>query len=516
MLQIGHDLLRHLGAQLQHADLLDQVGTQPARRLARRLALGGVEQPAAEDHDLLFQVGGRAGEMVDDVFHQQERAGHLDDHELVLPRIRVGQMLGDERNGVEQLEEVLVPELGGLAPERDDEFLEAARAALLARHVLHPGALQHFEPRMHVVERGLQPIHVEFHQSGRLRRLREQGLELVELLDLLDARRSRLALGDAVQHFAQQRFVFRLRSRREVAHPEIDPVAQGLGSRQPIGVRRLAQRVDQALRGPPHRLRLRQLRRHLVQTVQRLAHLAQPPRLSAQPRKQPALELRALRGQQQPEFPIAQALGSGVRREARRKIGEEQILLRAVRLALQGRKLPVLREQAQRHVRLAAPESIDKIAQRQHRPIDDPDRRARRLRAVSAGEAAFERFAELRRAAQPDHPQGAAHLVQVVRARPQHCRIPRLVRELRNAVANHGQGQIDLGRDPGQQRRVSAGHRELRQPSLKPATDFFRPSASAASRAAEAVVFLVPSVVSWVMASIAFMLAATFAAEADC
>ena len=67
-----------------------------------------------------------------------------------------------------------------------------AGGLLLARDVLHPGALQRVEARMQVVERDLEALDVEVHHRRR-RRLaaREQAVELVEAADFLQARRRR-------------------------------------------------------------------------------------------------------------------------------------------------------------------------------------------------------------------------------------------------------------------------------------------------------------------------------------
>ena len=53
-------------------------------------------------------------------------------------------------------------------------------------------------------------------------------------------------------------------------------------------------RVEEAVRHPPDALRLGQLRRDLVQLVDRAAHVVQAGRRVAQPGEQPALEQRAL------------------------------------------------------------------------------------------------------------------------------------------------------------------------------------------------------------------------------
>src|SRR2546428_12764457 len=69
---------------------------------------------------------------------------------------------------------------------------------------------------------------------------------------------------------------------------------------------------------------------------------------------------------------------------------------------------------------------------------------------------------------------------------------------------------VDLGGDPRQDSRI--GH----QPSLKPATELFSPSASCVRRAADAAVFFVPSVVSCVTPRMILILPATWSADAAC
>src|SRR2546430_14025636 len=69
---------------------------------------------------------------------------------------------------------------------------------------------------------------------------------------------------------------------------------------------------------------------------------------------------------------------------------------------------------------------------------------------------------------------------------------------------------VDLGGDPRQDGGI--GH----QPSLKPATELFSPSASCVRRAADAAVFFVPSVVSCVTPRMIFILPATWSAGVAC
>ena len=116
VLQVGDDFLRDLRAHLQQADALAEIGAQSRRRLARGSTLRRVEQPAAHDDDLLLEIRRWGGEVVDHAFHQQERRSHLDHHELLLARMRIGQLGGDERDGVEQLHQMLV---AALAPYAD-------------------------------------------------------------------------------------------------------------------------------------------------------------------------------------------------------------------------------------------------------------------------------------------------------------------------------------------------------------------------------------------------------------
>ena len=133
VLQVGEHLTRHLGAHLQRADALGEVGAQAGRRLAVRLAVRGVEQPAAHDHDLHVEIVGRAAEVVDDMLDQQERRRHLDHQHLALARIRVGQLARDQGDRVEQLDQVLVAEVLGLGLELGDALAEHARACRLRR-----------------------------------------------------------------------------------------------------------------------------------------------------------------------------------------------------------------------------------------------------------------------------------------------------------------------------------------------------------------------------------------------
>jgi hypothetical protein len=93
-----------------------------------------------------FEVGGRVGEAVDDALDEQERGCHVHDHELGLPGVGVGKARRDERDDVEQLDQVLVAELAGLGLERVHELAKSRCASRLSRNVLQPGGLQHFEP----------------------------------------------------------------------------------------------------------------------------------------------------------------------------------------------------------------------------------------------------------------------------------------------------------------------------------------------------------------------------------
>ena len=457
VLEIGEDLLRHLRAQLQRADLLAEIGAQPGGRLAGRFALRGIEQPAAHDADLLLQVGRRAGEILEHALRQQEGRGHLDDHELALRRIRVGEPRRDEGDGVQQLDQVLVAELGGLRLEPAHQLAEPQHALRLAGHVLLPHGLQRVQPRARVAQDRLQPVHVELHLlAGGLGR-RDQAVEAVEQLDILEALRRRLGARDQIQHFAQQRIVDRLRAGSEVPHVEIDLVAEHLGARLPVGLRRIEQAVDEPDRDPGERARLGELRRDLVERVERLAHVLRAGGRAAQPGQQPALETRALRLQMRRQLVLCQRPRAGMRRRRRGQIGEEQLLFGAVGLALQLRELPIDGKQPQRHVRLAARHVVDELLQGEHRAVDDADRRRAGPRAVRSREAAFDRFAEARRAAQPHHAQRPAHLVQVLGAYAERSGIVRGRGKLRDAVAHVLQRLIHFGGDPGQDGGVGHG-----------------------------------------------------------
>ena len=94
--------------------------------------------------------------------------------------------------------------------------------------------------------------------------------------------------------------------------------------------------------------------------------------------------------------------------------------------ALELREVAVHREEAQRHVRLAARQVADEVLQRQHRAVDDAHRRGARPRAAEAGEAALDRSRRTSVApVQAHHAQRPAHLVQVLGARAQRVRILR-------------------------------------------------------------------------------------------
>ena len=249
VLQVGDDFLRDLRAHLQEADALAEIGAQSRRRLARGSTLRRVEQPAAHDDDLLLEIRRWGGEVVDHAFHQQERRSHLDHHELLLARMRIGQLGGDERDGVEQLHQMLVAELGGLGLEGADELAEAQHALWLAGNVLQPGALQRDKPRARIFERRLQPVEVELHDAALVGG--KQRLDLVELLHLPDARRGTPRLAHGIEQVAQQRIVDRLRAPGKVAHVEVEPIEQHLRVVQPFAFRRLGEPIGERERDPP-------------------------------------------------------------------------------------------------------------------------------------------------------------------------------------------------------------------------------------------------------------------------
>ena len=122
-----------------------------------------------------------------------------------------------------------------------------------AGDVLLPDALQRIEARVHVEQRGFQPLDVHFELDHRLLCAREQAVELIELLDFLEARGRRFAPGDGVQHLAQQRVAALRAAGGEVADLKIDAVAHHLRRRQPFGIasRSARQRIDQPARRPP-------------------------------------------------------------------------------------------------------------------------------------------------------------------------------------------------------------------------------------------------------------------------
>ena len=267
-------------------------------------------------------------------------------------------MLGDQHDRLEQLDQLLVAELRRLGPERGDQVAEARRGLLFARYIPLPRTLHRVEARMHVVERVLEPFEVEFHRALERRRLGEQAVELVVLPDFLDQRRRGVALGERVESLAQQRLVDRLRA---LAHLALDPVAQRLRRGEPLDVGRVLERLDQARRRPPDRLRRRQLRRHLAQRIHCRAHLLQSRRRSTQPGEQPALEERALRLNVRRQLLRTQGFGSRVRGRRPREIREEQVPFGTIGLALQGGQFAVRRKQAQRLVRLAALQPVDEL-----------------------------------------------------------------------------------------------------------------------------------------------------------
>ena len=85
-------------------------GAQPGRRLARRLAGGGVGQPCAEYAHLLLEIRGlRRADAVEDVFRQHESRGHFDHQALLVLGPRIRQRRRRRRDRFEQPQEMRVP-----------------------------------------------------------------------------------------------------------------------------------------------------------------------------------------------------------------------------------------------------------------------------------------------------------------------------------------------------------------------------------------------------------------------
>ena len=169
---------------------------RPAAWLAVRLAVGGVEQPASHDDDLELEVVRRVAEMVDDVLDEQESRGHLDDHRLPVGGIGVGQLRRSQGDRIEQLDQGALPRSRVRSLKSADPLGNTALVAL-ATHV-PPHARRGFPEisRMAVEERRLQEVGIKLERCRRSSGA-EQGLELVELLDLLDARVSARRVGRA-------------------------------------------------------------------------------------------------------------------------------------------------------------------------------------------------------------------------------------------------------------------------------------------------------------------------------
>src|SRR5437016_2751815 len=186
-------------------------------------------------------------------------------------------------------------------------------------------------------------------------------------------------------------------------------------------------------------------------------------------------------------------------RRRRSEIGKEEIELRAVVTTVELRELAIRGIEPYRDVGLAARHLVDVLLELNHGTVDN---RGMGAGCVEPPAALLEGLAKPRGAAHAHHVQRAAHLVQMLRTAGQRAR---------GEVGAHAlERLVDLGSDPRQDGGI--GH----QPSLKPATELFSPSASCVRRAADAAVFLVPSVVSCVTPRMIFILPATWSAEVAC
>jgi hypothetical protein len=162
----------------------------------------------------------------------------------------------------------------------------------------------------------------------------------------------------------------------------------------------------------------RELRRDLVQLVHRPAHVVQAAGGCAA-RRAALLEQRALLVANADARPAASSAGDAA--APQRESGKNRSFSDTPRLPLQLREVAVHREQAQRHVGLAARQVADEVLQREHRAVDDAHRRA--LGRASPKPAKLPSIAS-QNASRPiraHHAQRSAHLVQVLgqgRARP--------------------------------------------------------------------------------------------------
>ena len=86
VLQVDEDLARHLRAQLDRADFLDEVWPQALGQRIIRLSVRGIDEPSGEQADLLLQVRRRTAKGVEDMVGQEESGGHLDQQFVALPR----------------------------------------------------------------------------------------------------------------------------------------------------------------------------------------------------------------------------------------------------------------------------------------------------------------------------------------------------------------------------------------------------------------------------------------------
>ena len=261
---------------------------------------------------------------------------------------------------------------------------------------------------------------------------REQAVELVELRTSLMRGVTGLALGDRVQHAraAARRCILAAPAARSRIWKSI-LLHSALAARQPVGVRRLAAALDQA--GAAH-----QRARGSGSCAATWCSASSAWRMSSRPAgclrsqaEHAALEQRALRLQERRQLVLRQGFRLRMRRRRQRQVREEQVLLRNARSCR--RRPPASRYTGNRRSGTSAwpraSSPTNSFSASTARSMTS-DRGRRRPRRAQAGEAALDRLAEPRRAAQPDHAQRPAHLVQVLGAGAQHRVVLRRGREL--------------------------------------------------------------------------------------
>src|SRR5438552_17481971 len=128
-----------------------------------------------------------------------------------------------------------------------------------------------------------------------------------------------------------------------------------------------------------------------MQLIERLAHLVQPVRLSAQPSEDAALPARAIALEEPGDLARVEAPRARMRRRGRREVGEEELDLRAVVAAFELDQLAIRRVEAHGGIGLPVRHVVDILLELDHRPVDD-----RRAGGIGTGEAFYERFAKAR------------------------------------------------------------------------------------------------------------------------